>query len=852
MIGFTLNNSLILSNNKLWHAENHREKNDGSLFLFFRTKQVYLFTYCVMLIQSSRPLLHFVAILAIYSWSNFKTQAQSVNCFYGLRASVTSACLGEPFELSVMRSGGVRDCQIFDVEWYRDGVLLTSTSTSITQQIDRRTSFEAKVTYGISRTRSSSFRETSTYSLDMDVNPHESIFAGPDITIGLHSMSEPVALTGSDPVNGTWAGNGIQGNTNRFDPAAAGLGSHTITFTAANRFGCTQRDSRVITVLSEGIVADSVERHVLTNLYNDMGGPGWLRQQGWLEAENLADWQGVVVENGDVSRLDLSNNNLMNALPLYLEQLAGLKELVLYANRDISSPLPSTLGNLSNLELLDLSNCSLGDTVPGNMLSKLTWLRQLRLDANQFTGEIPMDLGKLTSLQVLTLGFNDLEGEIPRSFSQLQSLQVFSLSQNFRLGGDITPWLTAFPMIRVFDVAFNNFVGYLPEALKDMTTLSNLILNSNDLSGTIPDDLFENVPISTLNLNDNHFNGPIPRSVLKSGLASLNLGNNEFEGDIADGSYDWDQLTDLTHLVLEDNKLTGKILEKGWSFGENLEWLSLAYNNFYGKIGLSPAQLANLRFVFLQGNEFTDISAVCPAPYDCSDLVLMNVSDNLLELKKLVTGLGLSVNSSGNIVPTSDGVNGLQLSPQKASLYFNRKKQSLFITGEWNLDHHIPQYQWFKDYVTLTNPTDEIEVPAGEDYNSYSSTIRYNGVNNFVVRSLPAVEVDSANMYWAIADGNWTDRIWSRVKNGVPTHDHPKRSSDNVVIADHNVTLSSEVDCAELKLVAETDSTSLTVENGKITVYGDVMLTKERPELIGKLKVGSGGKVIPLGASAQR
>ncbi|MDP2692542.1 MAG: T9SS type A sorting domain-containing protein [bacterium] len=51
----------------------------------------------------------------------------------------------------------------------------------------------------------------------------------------------PVTLTGATPDGGTYTGDGVIGNT--FDPALAGAGSHEITYTYSDSFGCTNQSS---------------------------------------------------------------------------------------------------------------------------------------------------------------------------------------------------------------------------------------------------------------------------------------------------------------------------------------------------------------------------------------------------------------------------------------------------------------------------------------------------------------------------------------------------------------------------------------------------------------------------------
>jgi len=52
---------------------------------------------------------------------------------------------------------------------------------------------------------------------------------------------DPVTLSGGTPAGGTYSGNGVVDNV--FDPAQAGTGTHEITYTYSDSFGCTNQSS---------------------------------------------------------------------------------------------------------------------------------------------------------------------------------------------------------------------------------------------------------------------------------------------------------------------------------------------------------------------------------------------------------------------------------------------------------------------------------------------------------------------------------------------------------------------------------------------------------------------------------
>ncbi len=55
------------------------------------------------------------------------------------------------------------------------------------------------------------------------------------------------------PLGGTWSGVGVNTATGTFNPAIAGLGAHTITYSYTNVYGCINTASHLITVINPGL-----------------------------------------------------------------------------------------------------------------------------------------------------------------------------------------------------------------------------------------------------------------------------------------------------------------------------------------------------------------------------------------------------------------------------------------------------------------------------------------------------------------------------------------------------------------------------------------------------------------------
>ncbi|RLM75097.1 somatic embryogenesis receptor kinase 1-like [Panicum miliaceum] len=131
---------------------------------------------------------------------------------------------------------------------------------------------------------------------------------------------------------------------------------------------------------------------------------------------NPCTWFHVTCNtDNSVIRLDLGNAQLSGPLVPQLGQLKNMQYLELYSN-NISGPIPPELGNLTNLVSLDLYLNNFTGDIP-DTLGQLLKLRFLRLNNNSLSGQIPKTLTAITTLQVLDLSNNNLSGEVPSTGS---------------------------------------------------------------------------------------------------------------------------------------------------------------------------------------------------------------------------------------------------------------------------------------------------------------------------------------------------------------------------------------------------------------------------------------------------
>ena len=98
------------------------------------------------------------------------------------------------------------------------------------------------------------------------------------------------------------------------------------------------------------------DREALVALHNATGRPNWSSNNNWLSDVPIGQWEGVTTDdNGRVTELNLQFDQLSGEIPPELGNLANLEWLDLNRNQ-LSGCVPSSL-----LAQLDMSNSNLGD-----------------------------------------------------------------------------------------------------------------------------------------------------------------------------------------------------------------------------------------------------------------------------------------------------------------------------------------------------------------------------------------------------------------------------------------------------------------------------------------------------------
>jgi HYR domain/GEVED domain/Domain of unknown function DUF11/Secretion system C-terminal sorting domain len=258
------------------------------------------------------------------------------------------------------------------------------------------------------------------------------------------------------------------------------LGTTAVTYTATDAKGNKATCSFNV-VVAQSIGCRQRDSLILIDIYNNMGGVNWFAS--WDRTKPIDTWYGVILNaNGCV--VDLGIWNAIGNLVPSIGNLSELEALRLNGSGTMTGALPSELGNLKKLKVLEANSNKFTGSIPASF-GNLTNMEDFRLYGNQLTGSIPVELGNLKKVKTFLLYLNQLSGEIPSSLGGLDSVKAFFISSN-KLTGKIPNSLGNLKNVEALDLGSNQFTDTLPKIIASLPKLALLKLQNNLLSGCIP------------------------------------------------------------------------------------------------------------------------------------------------------------------------------------------------------------------------------------------------------------------------------------------------------------------------------------------------------------------------------
>ncbi|KAM3337392.1 hypothetical protein P3S68_031717 [Capsicum galapagoense] len=186
--------------------------------------------------------------------------------------------------------------------------------------------------------------------------------------------------------------------------------------------------------------------------------------------------------------LDLGDNHLIDTFPMWLGTLPKLQVLSLRSNELHGFIRSPTVENIfPNLRMLDLSSNAFTENLPTTVVTKGLELEVVRilslyttvdLSNNKFGGHIPSIVGDLVALRVLNLSHNGLEGHIPPSLGNLSVVESLDLSGN-HLVGEIPVQFSSLTFLSFLNLSHNHLRGCIPQG-PQFATFENYSYEGND------------------------------------------------------------------------------------------------------------------------------------------------------------------------------------------------------------------------------------------------------------------------------------------------------------------------------------------------------------------------------------
>ena len=280
-------------------------------------------------------------------------------------------------------------------------------------------------------------------------------------------------------------------------------------------------------------------------------------------------------------------------------------ELKLEAN-NLTGEIPAEIGNLSELKTLALWENNLTGEIPEE-LGKLSKLSALFLDSNQLTGEIPGQIGQLQSLNEFWLNGNQIGGEIPASMGQLTQLTNLFLNNNL-LTGSIPAELGQMKNLVSLNIGNNRLTGNIPEELGRQSMLEELLINDNLLTGELPDALSELTKLKKFGFTNSGIKSCLPKGL--SNVPIIESGEEPVEvcGSRAALTALY-SATDGENWVTDENWLSDRPLQEWHGIDADdrghIFAINLARNNLNGSLSPELGQLEELRVLTLFENNLS-------------------------------------------------------------------------------------------------------------------------------------------------------------------------------------------------------------------------------------------------------
>ncbi|CAN8268379.1 unnamed protein product [Cochlearia groenlandica] len=252
--------------------------------------------------------------------------------------------------------------------------------------------------------------------------------------------------------------------------------------------------------------------------------------------------------------------------------------------------------HVTNIELKGFSLSGIFPPEFGN----LTRLVEIDLPLNYLSGTIPTTLSRIP-LQNLSIIGNRFSGPVPSHLGDITTLLEVILESNL-FTGPIPSSLGNLLSLRRLLLSANNLTGSIPESFSNLKNMTDFRIDGTSLSGKIPDFIGNWTQLNRLDLQGTSMEGPIPSSL--SNLKNLTeLRITDLNGPVSSFP-DLQNMKNMKRLVLRNCLIRGSIPNYIGSMS-NLKLLDLSLNMLSGTIPDTFRSLQAYNYMYLNNNSLT-------------------------------------------------------------------------------------------------------------------------------------------------------------------------------------------------------------------------------------------------------
>nr|KAJ3417700.1 Interleukin-1 receptor-associated kinase 1 [Polyrhizophydium stewartii] len=351
---------------------------------------------------------------------------------------------------------------------------------------------------------------------------------------------------------------------------------------------------------------------------------------------------------------------------------------------------------------------------------RLVWdenhsITALRLTGCGLSGKIPKEIGRLTQLRELWLDQNDFEGEIPIQIFKLENLKSLRLSRNM-LGGDIPSLIRKLRNLEEIDISYTD-IKSLPDTIGELHMLREIDAretNITEIPSTIG--MLENLEFLYLSHDEQRNEDSPCITRIPPEIGNLkNLKALYFSGNMIKQLPSWiGKLKLLTDMDLSYNKI--KELPTSISNLDELRYLHLVDN----ELSALPSEIGGLA-------SLTELSltrnAIEKLPDDFGDLIHLEVlraQDN--ELSELPESFG----NLTKLVDLRLGHNKFKTMPPQISKLVNLQRLYMNDCELTSIPSFIGNLTELQSLQIQKNQIESLPAEIGKLHKLVDITVQYN------------------------------------------------------------------------------------------------------------------------------